>query len=423
MEKLLPLAVLALTGAVPAAAQTLDETIADALARAPQMEAADAEADAVRAQRDQARAANAVTATVQGSAGVGYLDMHGFFNMGSDSVVPLSGQLTVEKPLFTGGRIAGAVAQANAGVEASEAARQMARSDVVNQAAETHTGVLLAQKQVGLMEQSVAQMRRVERDARLMFQAGAAPRTDLAQAGARLAEAEAGLAQAEGNLASARTRYRLVTGKEAGTLTQAAAGRALPATLNEAIERATSANAALVRARAGVKAASAGVKTAKAERLPTIGAFAEGAAIRDQFFPDYKADSATVGVRARWRFFDGGMTTARINEASAKERTAEAQLRGAELMVEQQVTASWYALRTAEEVLRSTNAQQAAANEALTNARLEFQIGAKPQLALLDAQREATAAGLAVAQAESQLLLARTRLLTLLGDYGSGDRQ
>ena len=403
--------------APPAAAQSLDEAIADALARAPQIAQAEAEADAATARVQQAVAAKAITATAQGTMGVGYIDMNGFFSMGASSVVPRAAQVTVEKPLFTGGRIDQAVAQAQAGAEASAAAKSASTAQLIMDVTQAYTGVQLADKQVALLDQSVAQMRAMERDARLMFQAGAAPKTDLSQAQARRAEAEAGLAQAEGNRLTARTGYRLLTGKEPGQLSAASSLRALPASLAEAVERATSNNPMIRQARAGVKASEAGTRASKAETRPTVGAFAEGAMVRDQFFPDYRADSATVGVRARWRFYDGGTAKAKIAEASAKERAATAQLRGAELMVEQQVTAAWHAVKTAEAVKGATMAQKVAANDALKNARLEFQIGAKPQLAVLDAQREATAAGLAEAQADAQLLLARTRLRALMGDY------
>ena len=43
----------------------------------------------------------------------------------------------------------------------------------------------------------------------------------------------------------------------------------------------------------------AGVRSARAEGMPTLGAFAEAAHVRDQFFPGYKADSLAAGVRGR----------------------------------------------------------------------------------------------------------------------------
>lgn len=405
--------------AVPgiASAQTLDQAIADALAHAPEIAAADAGVEAATARIDQARAAQSVTTDLQATIGAGHIDMHGFFGMGTSSVVPRAAQVTVEKPLFTGGRISEAMAQARAGKDISVAAQSESRAQLIRAVTEAYTGVQLADRQIALMNESVTTTRRLVHDAQLLFRSGAGSRTDVAQANARLAEAQAGLAQAEGNAASARARYRAVTGSMPQQLTSVTMSRALPATLSEALDRADASNASLVQARASVAAAEARTRASRAEARPMVSAFAEGAVVRDQFFPNYSADTATIGVRARWRLLDGGMTRAKVAESSAQERAASAQLRATELSVEQNVTAAWHAVRTAEAVIIATAAQKAAADDALRNARLEFQIGTKPQLAVLDAQREATAAGLSQAQAAGQLLLAQTRLLTLIGGY------
>jgi outer membrane protein TolC len=76
---------------------------------------------------------------------------------------------------------------------------------------------------------------------------------------------------------------------------------ATPPTLDEAMDSAHRHNPALAQAEKGIDVARAGVRMAKADSLPTIGAFAEATRTRDQFFPDYRADAMAVGIRGAGR--------------------------------------------------------------------------------------------------------------------------
>ena len=81
--------------------------------------------------------------------------------------------------------------------------------------------------------------------------------------------------------------------------------------------------------------------------MPTVAAFAEGSSIRDQFFPDYKADAVTAGVRSRWTFFDSGQTRSKVAEASAGLRSAEARAQSARRDIEVQTVVAWEAFQSA----------------------------------------------------------------------------
>ncbi|MGZ5473011.1 MAG: TolC family protein, partial [Thermoanaerobaculia bacterium] len=101
------------------------------------------------------------------------------------------------------------------------------------------------------------------------------PASRLAQARARKAEADAGLAQAQGRRASAEAAYQRLTGKPAGDLAPLPELPPVPPTLDQALDMARASNPALRQAKAGVDVARAGVRSAKAEGMPTVGAFAE----------------------------------------------------------------------------------------------------------------------------------------------------
>jgi outer membrane protein len=270
---------------------------------------------------------------------------------------------------------------------------------------------------VDLYGRLVIQTTEIERQARLKFRAGESPSTDVSQAGARLAEARAGLARAQGMQVSSQAHFRNLTGLEPVDLQPLPSNPVLPATLDEAMDAATRNNPALAQSEASLRAAQAASRGARAERLPTVGAFAEGASVRDQFFPDYRADSATVGIRARWELFSGGRVSGKVAETDSNVRAADARVRAMRMQVEEQVISAFQDVRTAQLVEQAATDQASAAAQALDSVRHEVRVGMKPQLDLLDAERESIAAEAGAARAGTDRIVAAYRLLSLLGRY------
>lgn len=398
-----------------AQATTLDEALAAAIAHAPEIAAADADADAAKARLEQAKAGRLPTATLSGTIGYGRLDPRGFFGLGAANVTPRAAQLTVEQPLFTGGRVSAGVDQARAGIVGAEAGQVGMRSQLVMAVTQAYGDVLTAAHMVDLYGRLVIQTTEIERQARLKFRAGESPSTDVSQASARLAEARAGLARAEGMRVSSVAHFRNLTGLEPVDLQPLPSNPVLPATLDEAMDAATRNNPALGQSEASLRAAQAAARGARAERLPTVGAFVEGATVRDQFFPDYRADSATVGIRARWELFSGGRVSGKVAETDSSVRAADARARAMRMQVEEQVISAFQNVRTAQLVEQAATEQAAAAAQALDSITQEVRVGMKPQLDLLDAERESIAAEAGAARAATDRIVAAYRLLSLMG--------
>lgn len=407
--------VMAAGWSLPAGATTLDEAIAAAMAHAPEVQAARADSDAAEARIGEARSGGLPSATAEGLLGYGYLDPRHYFNLAGTDVTPRVAKLTVEQALFTGGRVGAGVDEARAGSAMARAGEAATRSGIVAAVAQAYGNVLTAGTMVELYDRLVGEMQEIHRQAQVRFRDGESPSTDVQQAAARLAEAQAGLAQAEGMAVSAKARFSNLTGLDAAGLQSLPADPPLPATLDEAMEAAVRANPSLAQAEAGVRAAQAAERGARAERLPTVGAFAEGATVRDQFFPGYKADSATIGVRARWQLFSGGRVTGHISETGHAVQAAEARLRAARSQVEEQVIGAFQGVRTARLVETAAEQQSVSARQALESVRQEVRVGMKPQLALLDAEREALAAAAASARARTDRIVAAYRLMSVIG--------
>lgn len=397
------------------AAQSLDQVMSDALANSPALDAAQARSDAADAALDQAQAERMPSATLQGQIGVGRIDPQGFFALPADNVTPRVAQVEAEWPLLTFGRVGSAIDQARAGQELASVNTSAAALQLRLQTVEAYSQARAAREMVRSYTALEASLTEVLRQARLKFEVGEGTSTQISQAEARLAGAQAALAQARGNLATAHAQLTALTGYEVNASDDLPAPPAVPATREEAVAMALEGNPNVRQARQGAEIARAAVRGARAEGMPAIAAYAEASTVRDQFFPGYKADSASVGVRGRWRFFAGGRTGAAVTRAEAEARAAEADVRVAEQMVEVRTIQAFEAMQAARLALRANEAQAAATQEALRATRLEVEVGAKPQLALLDAEREAIEAETARIRAAGNLLVATYTLRSLTG--------
>lgn len=408
-------AVLSLVTMSPAFATNLDDAIALAVAREPGLQRAQAEADAAKARLGEARARRLPSLTVSGQAATGRTDFGPFFGFGAQNMNPRAADITLQQPIFAGGTLNAAVAQAGAGRTAADQQALKTRLDLEARVAQAYGDVLVAQEALQLNTRQLAAAGELARQADLRFNSGEAPRSDQAQAAARAAEARAGVAQAQADLARARAHYRALTGQEAGQLDPFGAPPVIPRDLEAAVSAAEANSPGLAAARSGADAARAGVRQAQGGRLPEVSLVAQASTIRDQFFPGYQADGYTVGVQARWTLFSSGLQSAKVSEAQAQRRAADATAAEAKAAVDEGVVSLWNAVGAADASADAAQQQVRAAEIAENSLMHEVKVGEKPLIDLLNAQRETLAARTALARARAAQVVTRYQLRSLLG--------
>lgn len=395
-------------------AMTLSEAIALARRANPDLAQIRAQSDAATARLAQARAGRLPNLTLSAEAASGTSDLGGFFGFGQSDVTPRAASLQLRQPIFSGGRVSAAIAQAGEGRAGALAEVGGATAMLGAQVAAAYVGVLSAQDMLALSQAQVAQMDTIIAQAQLRFRGGEIPRTELDQAMARHAESRAALARAEGLLARSRAHFASLVGAEADGLEAEVGAPATPGTLDEAIATASQSSPLLLAAQAAERAAQAGVRYARAERAPSLALTATASTARDQFFPGYRADGVTVGVQGRWTLFSGGLVSGRVDEAGAQLRLAQARLDAARNQVREAVIGAWGDVVTARAVQRAATDQARAATSALDSVRHEVRVGQKPLLDLLDAEREALAAQNAMIAARGEVTISTYRLNALL---------
>lgn len=395
-------------------ALSLQEAIALAQRGNPTFAQSKAQTDAAEARLTQARAGRLPSLTLSGEARQGTTDLGGFFGFGRADVSPRAAALELRQPLFTGGAVGAAIDRARQGRDAALAQVGGARALLAAQAAEAYVAVLSAREILALNEAQVRQMSEIAGQAQLRFKGGEIPRTDLAQAQARLAEAQAGLARASGDVARTRAHFVSVVGVEPENLETLPQPPPVPPSLEEAMATALRSSPALVAAQAQARAADAGVRYAQAERFPSLALTATASSARDQFFPGYRADDVTVGVQGRWTLFAGGLINGHVDEARASARGAQSAVDSARAQVREAVIGAWEDVQTSRALVTAAADQASAAASALDSVRHEVRVGQKPTLDLLDAEREALAAQGAGVAARGGLVVAVYRLNALL---------
>ena len=93
----------------------------------------------------------------------------------------------------------------------------------------------------------------------------------------------------------------------------------------------------------------------------------------------------------------------------------QARAREAHDAIDSAVISAWTGLAAAHRMVAASAARTSATAEALRSTQLEAKVGAKPTLAVLDAEREAMAAEAAEIEAQGQRLIAAWQLNALTG--------
>jgi multidrug efflux system outer membrane protein len=184
----------------------------------------------------------------------------------------------------------------------------------------------------------------------------------------------------------------------------------LPATLLERRPDVRQAEQALV-------AANAQIGVAKAEQLPTfslLGAYGGQSAASHDLYQE-AARVWSVGPSVHWPIFDAGKYRARTRQAQARQKISAAAYQKAVETAFREVADALTNLAQTRAAVDDTQAKVDAARKALGLSRLRYESGYSGYLEVLDAQRTANTAELALVQNRQALLSYSIDLMKALG--------
>jgi outer membrane protein len=240
---------------------------------------------------------------------------------------------------------------------------------------------------------------------------------DVSFAGVLESEAELAVVQAESSVQQQRVHLATAMG-QSQPITATLAEEAMPAQLPpDPSSFLAQANAQRADLSAAVSQQHAAARFADAERrlnYPTLNAL--GAAGQVPYRDHTLQDSyAAVGFNLNIPIFNGGLFTARRNEAELESRARSRDVDEAKLEVNEQVQNQWYQANEAYRSLDVSARLVAQSREALRLAQSRYQAGLGSIVELNEAQLSETSAEITAAGANYTYLTRRAEL-----DYAAG---
>jgi outer membrane protein len=396
---------------IEAGVSSLQAAMRAALETNPTIEARRARLEAVREQLPQVRSDILPSLSFALGADTRSSD-NGQFQSDSDG---WSTSLSASQLLFATGRVAANTRQARAQIASAAADYLSGVQDLLLQVTDAYARLREVRAAVEARQRQADNLEEQRRFQEARFEAGAATRTDLAQAQARLAQARTQLIQAQGGLVAASETYLRLVGAPAGDLAPASQVEGLPQSLATALTEAEVRNPALESARASEDAARAAVAAARANRGPTLSLQA-GTSLSGDFENEFDdTSSESVGVRLALPLFTGGLTSSRIRQQRALNEAATFDRAATERLVRETVTTAFTGVDTARAAFASAQEQLAAAELAYRGVRLEQEVGLRATVEVLDQENELLTARLTLAAAERDVTIAERRLAAAVG--------
>ncbi|MGQ5701727.1 TolC family outer membrane protein [Sandaracinobacteroides sp. A072] len=400
----------ALVAVSPVSAETLQDAIAAAYSGNPQVAAARAQLRQIDESVPLIASGTRPSAALSGSFTQNMTE-----NFGDLGQTWRAG-ITLNQAIWQGGRIRSDLSAAEARIEAARARLLSVEYQVIVDTVTAYADLLRAREFVRLNENQVKVLQQQLQASRDRFEVGDLTRTDVAQSEARLASAQAGLISARGQLVQAEQAYERLVGRAPGALAPLPPLPPVPASAQQARDMALETNPLLAASKLDEQAARSDVLTAKRERLPTVGVQATGAYTKatGPFF-GISGFVPQVGVTASMPLLTGGLASARVRQAQARQSEQLETITQTQRLVSEAATANWTILKTAEAIIESSRAQVDASSLAAEGVKQENTVGSRDILDVLNAEQELLNARVSLVQAERDRHVAIYRLLETIG--------
>ena len=393
---------------------SLQEALLQTYLENPELTAARAEFRAVQEQLPQAQAG--FKPTIAAEAGISSTDLSGSNFTGAGGSTEKSVGLSVNQPVFRGGRTVAQIGAARHVIEANLARLIDLEQDVLLRSTTVYLDILrdralldLAQNNFKVLaEELIATERR--------FEFGELTKTDVSQAKARLAEAESEIISARGGISRSEAQFFQLINESPEGIEAPDLDLEMPESLSDAISVAERSSPLIVYARSVYEASKDDIGDVFGGLLPEVNLFSSWNRAFDPI-PGLvdESTSRSVGLVASIPLYQGGADRSRLRAAKHVKNQRSLEVVEAKREVRRLVTEEWEDYQTAKSQITSRTAQVEAAAIAEEGTRKEAEFGARTVLDTLDAQQEHLDARVALVTAEHDDLVAQFALLKAMG--------
>jgi len=328
---------------------------------------------------------------------------------------PRTLDLNLTQPLYTSGRTAAQVRQAEHTVLAQRAQTAVVEEQTLLAVAQAFLDVVRDQAVLELNVNNVQVLQRQLEAVTDQFRVGEVTRTDVAQAESRLALATADRQQSEGNLQSSRAAYVRVVGHAPDKLVAPKERPPLPATPEEATGLAAGNNPNVLFADFTARAGEDNVKATRGLLGPQISVVGDVNRQTDTVSLGRVVTEASVVARMTMPLYEAGSVYSQVRAAKETVIQFRDQLQDARTAAVQLATRDWEQIRALRERVLSLNSTIRAAEIALEGVRQEAQVGSRTVLDVLNAEQELLTDRVNLVVAQHDLALAEFDLALQVG--------
>ena len=378
--------IIALSMAVSASADTLENALTKAYEYNPSLKAARAGTQAIDENVAMAKSGYRPKLSIDGS----YSDTKTNTNA---PIRPIDGYnrtlaATISQPIFSGFKTMNSVKSAKSYAKASQAALMATEQNVLLQAAQAYLDVLQDEAIVQLQKNNEKLLKKELDETNERFKVGEVTTTDVSQAKASYASAQSQRISAEGNLKASQAVYKQIIGVEPKNLSDPKSIEKLfPKSLEDAIEYAKNHSYELQAARHNLKAKKYDVSTNKGDLLPSVNAYAMAGRIKTENYTYEKNptnNQVELGVNFSVPIYNAGSSRAKIRQSKYYRWQAQEDLLNTEDALYSGLTSAWEYLSANKAKIISVKAQIKAFQVALDGVREEEALGNRTVLDVLN---------------------------------------
>ena len=395
-------------------ANTLFNSLEEAYLNNPRLNAERASMRASREEKREAVSEFLPTVTISG-----YVSEQENTNPGDDTnFEPSEQSLKVEQKIFQGGAGIAKLMKKKHGQTLGEYKLKKIEQEILLEAVEVHTDLLLSIKKVNINLINVDLLERQVETDQNRLEKGEISLTDLAQSESSLAVAKAKLIAAENNLITSKTNFEKVIGKKPPQNIKEIkeVNLVLPKSLAEAYKISDLENPNLQIALYEYKQAKMDVIIAGSDLSPSA-TLSYKIAEQDDFSATVQdRTQQTVTATATWPLFAGGSNIFNLRKSQELRNQKELLLEDSKKTIATEVANAWSNFQSSKSVLESIRAQVKAAEIANEGITLEYESGSsRTTLEVIQSRSIFLDAKINLAISEKDFLLSQFNLLSSIG--------
>ena len=342
---------------------------------------------------------------------------------GADSSVtdvsPKTDSITIEQTLFQGFGGVADLEKNKIGLVLAEAKLLKTEQEILYEAIEAYTGLILAKEKVDINRRNVNLLERQVETDQARLGKGKITIADLAQSESSLAGAQAKFIEAKNEKITAKLTYEKVIGPiaDANSLNKNLnINFKIPSSLNKAIEISKNNNPELVIAKLEYEQSEKDVAIAKSDLSPSAILSLKSSKTDDLSSTYDERDKETITATISWPVYQGGKNRASLNRSKNLKNRKKLLYENAINNSDTDVASAWSNLQSSKSLLDSVRSQVRAAEIANEGITVEYESGlGRSTLDVIQSNSILLNSEISLANFERNYFLAQFKLLQAVG--------